>query len=805
MMRRFLGCLLFSTLVTGCSSEELVNPIDKPVDAYDVKIRRTSFGVPHILAEDMPSAWFGMGYAGAQDWTCILADQVIMANGERARYFGPGVEDEHIDSDFFHRGVRAKEKGIELLDNLDEDLRGLLDAYVEGYNHHLSEVGVDGLPLACRGQAWVEPLTAERVAAFYYVLNLLASALPFRNFFMGALPPSEQRALTKPRVNSLPNFRELAIGSNAWGVGSERSLSGNGLLLGNPHFPWFGELKWHESHLRVPGMIDVYGASLIGVPVINIGFTESVAWTHTVTPSSHFTVYQVDLVPGNPLKYLYDGEERGIEKTEVTIDVLQDDGTLAPRSRNFYRSHYGPMVRGPQVDWNESIAYSYRDANEDNDEIFNVWFAKNRALSVDDIIDANTEHQGIPWVYTITADSDGRAMLMDASRVPRLSPVTEANLRSEIEGGGPAASFYAQGAILLPGGSADSEWSGINDGGEGLVPLGEAPQLMRNDYVMNANEDPWLTNHLAPIESYSLMYGVPADPMTPRSRTNVQIVSDLTPAGGAGEDGMFSLEELRDASLSNRASVAAGLRDEVVARCTGVTMVDRGGQMVDISEACSVLGGWDLLLNLDSVGAVVWREMLGEFRSELTDAGSLYAVPFDPTEPLTTPNTLAPPPMMGDDPILQALAQAVLNLESAGFTATSTLGDMQFTLRGTERIPIHGGSGNEGATNVVGFGNVGAILEPLPDVGAELNRFTGLHDTGYPITFGTSFIFAAELTATGPEAYALLSYSESSDPESPHHSDQTRAFSNKEWRKLAFSEADIEADLLTEEHLVVER
>jgi acyl-homoserine-lactone acylase len=40
----------------------------------------------------------------------------------------------------------------------------------------------------------------------------------------------------------------------------------------------------------------------------------------------------------------------------------------------------------------------------------------------------------------------------------------------------------------------------------------------------------------------------------------------------------------------------------------------------------------------------------------------------------------------------------------------------------------------------------------------------------------------------------LLSYSQSTDPQSPHFGDQTRAYSAKRWHRLPFTAAEIAAD-----------
>ena len=45
----------------------------------------------------------------------------------------------------------------------------------------------------------------------------------------------------------------------------------------------------------------------------------------------------------------------------------------------------------------------------------------------------------------------------------------------------------------------------------------------------------------------------------------------------------------------------------------------------------------------------------------------------------------------------------------------------------------------------------------------------------------------------GPEAEAILSYSQSGDPESPHFDDQTQLYAQKTWRPIRFTQSDIEA------------
>ncbi len=169
--------------------------------------------------------------------------------------------------------------------------------------------------------------------------------------------------------------------------------------------------------------------------------------------------------------------------------------------------------------------------------------------------------------------------------------------------------------------------------------------------------------------------------------------------GDAGTDGLFTREELRDSSVGNRVFTAEMLVDEVVAACNAYAAAVRDPNGI-WPAACDTLAAWDRRVDVDSVGAVLWREFIESFSgAELIDAGPLWSVGFDPADPLGTPHGLSP-----DADVPGRLAAAVLRLRAAGFDLDSPLGDLQVANRGGERIAVHGGTGSEGVTNVVGFG-----------------------------------------------------------------------------------------------------
>src|SRR6266699_1608680 len=55
---------------------------------YFAEIRRTEYGIPHILARDYAGLGYGYGYAFAQDNLCTMADRVVTLRGKRSAYFG---------------------------------------------------------------------------------------------------------------------------------------------------------------------------------------------------------------------------------------------------------------------------------------------------------------------------------------------------------------------------------------------------------------------------------------------------------------------------------------------------------------------------------------------------------------------------------------------------------------------------------------------------------------------------------------------------------------------------------------------
>jgi acyl-homoserine-lactone acylase len=150
------------------------------------------------------------------------------------------------------------------------------------------------------------------------------------------------------------------------------------MLLANPHWPWAGYARYYQVQLTIPGVLDVAGASVSGTPVVEIGHTQGLAWTHTVSTAQRYTLFQLALVPGKPTSYLVDGRAEPMTRQEVTVTVRGSGGKLSRVTRTLYGSRYGPVLA---TGWTASTAFAIRDANAHNLRSMNEWLAMGRAQS----------------------------------------------------------------------------------------------------------------------------------------------------------------------------------------------------------------------------------------------------------------------------------------------------------------------------------------------------------------------------------------------------------------------------------------
>jgi acyl-homoserine-lactone acylase len=247
-----------ASLVVNVSGPE-AHAIGQPAGAggYGAQIRRTGYGIPHILAHDYRGLGYGYGYAFAQDNLCVMADTVVTRRGERSRYFGPAATSTdalvrgttNLASDTYYRwlglagtvpGLLARPAPL----GPTTQVRQLVDGYVAGYNRYLRDTGVANLPdPTCRGAAWVGPITALDIWNTVYSFNGQTGAAALKQAIATATPPAA--TAPDPAVPALP-VPDVGVGSNGWVLGRNATRAGDGMVLADPHLPWTGDARLYQ-------------------------------------------------------------------------------------------------------------------------------------------------------------------------------------------------------------------------------------------------------------------------------------------------------------------------------------------------------------------------------------------------------------------------------------------------------------------------------------------------------------------------------------------------------------------------------
>src|SRR5450759_4279527 len=138
---------LMLSAVPAVAASRLPGPAGPARHRLSAVIRRTTGGMPHILARDWTSLGYGYGFAFAQDNLCTMANDYVTVEAQRSRYFGPrgtyiqrgiGVSVTNLDSDLFFRQIIDSQIVQRSVRGLSPQVRQIEAGYVRGYNRYLA-------------------------------------------------------------------------------------------------------------------------------------------------------------------------------------------------------------------------------------------------------------------------------------------------------------------------------------------------------------------------------------------------------------------------------------------------------------------------------------------------------------------------------------------------------------------------------------------------------------------------------------------------------------------------------------------
>jgi acyl-homoserine-lactone acylase len=468
-----------------------------------VEIRRTSYGVPHILADDLGAMAFGLAWAHMEDYGRLVVERLTMARGELSLHEGG----EHVESDFWWK--RRYGQATEAYPSLGRDARHLYEGYAAGVNRYI-EMHPDLV------QEWARPeFTGVDVAA-HWVDETLDGAI--RRF------ESSQEARRAARDSALAS----GDGSNAWALGPSRTASGRAILVRNPHLSWgAGRYSaYYEAQITVPGVIDFYGDFRVGYPLyFNGGFNERLGWATTNNSPDVEEFYALTIDPDDPEAYRFDGRSVPITRTVVSVEVREADGVRSV-SREFLETEIGPVVERTA-----DTLYVVRSADWGEYGRTEQFLRMMQARDLAQWKNAMRMRAMKESSFTY-ADAEGNIFYVWNAAIPELPHPS------------------GRDTVAIPVSSSEEVWSD-------LVPFDALPQILNppSGYLHNENDSFHFTNMESPIATPSIQAAWPEPSLRLRSQLAVDLLQ--------GADSL-TLAEVIELKHSPRMLLAERVLDDLI-------------------------------------------------------------------------------------------------------------------------------------------------------------------------------------------------------------------------------------------------
>ena len=391
-MRHRIIAALLAVVALSCGRPSLELPTADRL-AQQAVIRRDTYGIPHILADTEEAAAFAFGFAQAEDHAAEIGRRYLSARGEAAAHFG----EEGLSNDVAIAQFDNVAASRAALDRITPLYRRIISAYAEGVNRY-ARAHKSELP------EWMPEITAADVLA---------------NTRAGAATSLGGAALTRrlrekyeggARTGEDPSWIDDAPGSNAFALAGSRTSTGRPILLGNPHLQW-SSLYW-EAHVRVPGRIDFYGSTLVGIPVLRAGFNDRLGFVTTNNAPDLDDIFALKLDQQQPDRYLFDGRSLPLQRRDVTIQVRAADGSMRAENRTFWSSHAGSIVYRTA-----DRVFAVKSSRLDAFQYFEGFYVLSRTRNLREWM-SELRRNYVPTSNFTYADADGNIQYFWNARLP---------------------------------------------------------------------------------------------------------------------------------------------------------------------------------------------------------------------------------------------------------------------------------------------------------------------------------------------------------------------------------------------------
>jgi acyl-homoserine lactone acylase PvdQ len=519
-------------------------------------------------------------------------------------------------------------------------------------------------------------------------------------------------------------------GSNGFAIAGEKTKSGSAMLLINPHTSFFFR---GEVHVVSEEGLNAYGAVTWGQFFVYQGFNSKTGWMHTSTGTDIIDEFEETIVrDGSKLGYKYGDETRPVDSIMVSLDYKTETGEIDSKSFVGYRTHHGPVTHANGDKWvSTALMWSPIKALIQS-------FTRTKNDNFDEFhkmmnIRTNSSNN------TVYADADGTIAYYHGNFIPKRD-----------------VSFdYSQ---PVDGSNPKTDWQGLHDLEDNIIvknpPNGWIQNCNSTPFTSAAEFSPKMEDYPNYMSSYPENFrGVHAIPLLKKA-------SDLT---------LESLIDLAyDSYLPGADMLITGLLEAAQKAKVGSK---------EAKDAIELLKDWDFKVSEESVGMTLAQFYVNAYYR----SGNI---------PTTVGNKrisrLARFDYMSKtSPVQERLEvfQVAIDKLAADFGKWNTpWGEFNRYQRNDGKIQQDFDDSKPSLPVGMASGTWGALASFGTRFGENTKRQYG--------TSGNSFVAVVEF-GEKVKAMSMLAGGQSGDPSSPHFSDQSQRYADKQFKEVAYYKEDV--------------
>jgi acyl-homoserine-lactone acylase len=590
------------------------------VGATKTEILWDTWGVPHIEAKDNQALFRAFGWAQTHSHGNLILKLYGQARGRAAEYWGIN----ELSTDQFVQTMGIPQRAVSWYQEQSPEMKKYLEAFAEGINQYVEQHPQE----IDQSLKVVLPVTGVDVLAH------VQRVLYFQ--FLTNSQQVESLKLTRPNA-----------GSNAWAIAPKKSASGKAMLLANPHLPWADSFLFYEAQLRAPGL-DLYGAALVGMPMLAIAFNDQLGWTLTVNDPHNVNLYELTLQDQG---YLWDGNVKEFETETHRLKIKQASGDYQELEWDVKRS-----VHGVVVSQQSDHAYALRVAGLDRPQVIEQFWEMGKATNLSSFEKAWQKLQ-IPMFNVLYADKQGEIFYLYNAIAPKRQKDW---------------SFWRE---IIAGNTAKTLWTDY-------LPYQELPKLRNpvTGWLQNTNDPPWTSTFPPQLKPQNYAKNLAGSSLADapdifRTQRSIKLLQGKK---------KISFEDMIKDKFSSRFEMADRILEFLIP--TAKLLANPLGL-----EAVKVLKKWDHQANPDSRGAILfslWASTLGQNR--------IFSRPWQTDDTLNTPTGLA-----DINTALAVLEGVAAQMKYLYGSLDVAWGDVVKMKTGKYQFPANGGPGELGSFRVL--------------------------------------------------------------------------------------------------------